>query len=159
MVVLKRESQMGVDEQLWLRPGRPEDRSALLELLEQFGVQGEITPSECLVAEGPQGIMGFARLEIFDEAAYLRPIVIASQYQRQGIGRRLVLESLSQVCELRVVARGEAVKFYTHLGFKPVGWTLIPPAFRRECDFCPDFSACQPVPMACLGEETTIRKY
>ena len=151
MALLKMASHVKGAQVVRLRHGRPEDQDGLFELLEQNGMAGEITPAECLMAEGAGGVIGFARIEIVDDLPYLRPIVIATQYRHQGIGRLLVKRLLSKRPELRVIARGEAVDFYTHLGFGPMAWEAVPPLYRRECENCPELSPCQPVPMRYPG--------
>lgn len=145
------------DERVRMRPGCTQDLPALLELLSTYGMSGEITPAECLVAAGPEGLMGFARVEVADGLPFLRPIVVAPEYQHQGIGRRLVQHLLDQLPELRVVARGEAVGFYTRLGFEPTSWEAAPLRFRQECEVCPDSPTCRPVPMI-YGEVVNTQK-
>lgn len=134
-----------------IRPGRPGDQDGLLELLEQNGMAGQITPAECLIAEASEGMIGFARIEMVDGLPYLRPIVITTHYRHQGIGRQLVQCLLTEFPELRVTARGEAVDFYTHLGFELMAWDAVPLPYRRECETCPEMSTCQPVPMKYPG--------
>jgi len=148
---MKMERHVTDDQPVRMRPGRPEDQDVLLELLEQNGLVGEITPADCLMAEGVGGVIGFARIEIVEGLPYLRPIVIDTAYRHQGIGRQLVQRLLAQIPELRVTARGEAVDFYTHLGFELMPWEAVPLLFRRECETCPERSACRPVPMRFPG--------
>ena len=48
---------------------------------------------------------------------------------------------------LLFVARGPAVPFYTALGCEQVERERISPDLGEDCDTCPDFAACRPVPM------------
>lgn len=151
MALMKMERHATDDQLVRMRRGRPEDQDVLLELLDQYGMVGAITPADCLMAEGVGGVIGFARIEIVEGLPYLRPIVIDTAYRHQGIGRRLVQYLLAQIPELRVTARGEAVDFYTRLGFELMPWEAVPPLFRQECEACPERTACRPVPMRFPG--------
>jgi len=113
-----------------------------------YDMVSEIEPHYCLVAEGIDGLEGFARTEEADGILYLRPVVVSPESQGQGIGSGLIKHLLGLFPSLTVVARGTAAGFYTKLGFQPIEWDEVYLPFRRECTTCPDFMKCEPIPMA-----------
>jgi N-acetylglutamate synthase-like GNAT family acetyltransferase len=118
-----------------------------MDLLEQNDMVGEISPDECWLAEDAGQLLGFARIEIFEGKAYVRPIVVASQCQGLGVGRLLMARLLTEYPDLGVVTRGHVAGFYRRLGFRPIAWAEVAPILQRECDLCPDVQLCNPVPM------------
>ena len=130
-----------------LRQGRVEDTEAIRELLAACGMADDLDPCECLLAEDVDCLAGLARSERAGGIAYLRPIAVASAYQGQGIGRRLIEALHAREDRIRVVARGSAAGFYETLGFLPLDWERVEPAFQAECATCPDLGKCSPVAM------------
>ncbi len=49
--------------------------------------------------------------------------------------------------ELRLVSRGSSKAFYDAIGFAPCAWDLIEADVIEDCDGCPLFDECGPVPM------------
>jgi N-acetylglutamate synthase-like GNAT family acetyltransferase len=129
----------------WLRPGRPEDAPALQQLMAEADMYAEVDPLECLVADTPHGVIGFARVEFFEDVPYLRPVVVAPPYQGHGVGRRLVEGLLADYPGLCVVSRGKAAGFYQRLGFQALPWSAVAAEHQEECDLCPERSQCCPV--------------
>jgi N-acetylglutamate synthase-like GNAT family acetyltransferase len=135
-------------KELCIRQGRPSDARALAHLLASQRMGADIDPVDFIVAEGNCGLLGAARLEwAGTDEAFLRPIVVAAEAQGTGLGRAL-LERLFGVCSrISVVARGDAVPFYRHLGFTARDWSSVPGQYRDECECCGDFAQCRPVSM------------
>ena len=108
----------------------------------------DIDPVDFIVAEVNCRLLGAARLEwAKTDDAFLRPIVVATEAQGTGLGRALI-ERLFAVCSrISVVARGDAVPFYRHLGFTAVNWYSVPVQYRDECECCEDFAQCRPISM------------
>ena len=129
----------------WLRPGRTKDAPALQQLMVEASMYAEVDPLECLVADTPHGVVGFARVEFFEDVPYLRPVVVAPSYQGHGVGRRLVEGLLADYPELCVVSRGEAAGFYQRLGFQELPWSVVAADHQEECNLCPERSQCCPV--------------
>ncbi len=136
------------------RYGRPTDLPAIHSLMLSSGMSGEIDPHECLVAENKAGILGFARVEVIQQQAFIRPIVVQPSAQHQGIGRQLVQHLFDQWSELRVVSRGKVQDFYRRMGFTHYPWKDVPREIRQECELCPEVSNCQPIPMVGYREFT-----
>jgi N-acetylglutamate synthase-like GNAT family acetyltransferase len=131
-----------------IRQGRPSDACGLVHLLASQRMATDIDPVDFIVAEVNCGLLGAARLEwTGTDDAFLRPIVVATEAQGTGLGRAL-MERLFDVCSrISVVARGDAVPFYRHLGFTAVDWSSVPGPYRDECECCGDFEQCRPISM------------
>ena len=75
-------------------------------------------------------LIGVARtLTDFSYVAYLSDLAVDVQYQRQGIGKRLIEETkaaLGDECMIVLLAAPKATDYYEPLGFKrhPSAWTL-----------------------------------
>jgi len=131
-----------------IRKGRLSDRRAILRLLASQRMATDIDPTDFIVAEAKGRLLGAARLTwVGKGAAFLRPIVVAEEARRTGLGRAL-LESLSGMCvSITVIARSDAVPFYQHLGFAAVEWSSVPGIYREECESCDEMEQCRPTPM------------
>lgn len=77
-------------------------------------------------------LVGLARsLTDFHYACYLSDLAVDTQYQRQGIGKQLLLHTQAQLgprCRLLLLAAPDAHSYYEHLGFEshPRCWSLSP---------------------------------
>jgi predicted N-acetyltransferase YhbS len=75
-------------------------------------------------------LVGISRaLTDFSYVAYLSDLAVDVQYQKQGIGKRLIQETkarLDQDCMLVLLAAPKAREYYGPLGFEqhPSAWTL-----------------------------------
>lgn len=75
-------------------------------------------------------LVGISRtLTDFSYVAYLSDLAVDAQYQKQGIGKRLIQETkahLEQDCMLVLLAAPKARQYYGPLGFEqhPSAWTL-----------------------------------
>ncbi len=102
----------------------------------------DIDPVDFIVAEVNGRLLGAARLAwVGTNDAFLRPIVVATGARGTGLGRAL-LERLFGVCSsISVIARGDTVPFYRHLGFTAMDWSSVPGAYRDECECCDEAGA------------------
>ncbi len=121
---------------LQFRKGLEQDRQALFDLLQDNQMEPEVDPGEFLLAVSEDKLAGAIRVECEEQALYLRPLVVASDFQGKGIGRALVHELSKTHAVLHVVARGSAVEFYRHIGFTAVDWGQVPERYRQECELC-----------------------
>ena len=135
-------------KEVCIRQGRTSDARSLVQLLASQRMATDIDPIDFIVAEANCRLFGAARLEWAGaHDAFLRPIVVATEAQGMGLGRAL-LERLFGVCSrISVVARGDAVPFYRHLGFTAMDWSSVPGQYRDECECCGDFEQCRPMSM------------
>ncbi len=75
-------------------------------------------------------LIGIARsMTDFHYACYLSDLAVHRDYQKKGIGKRLLnltLEELGPKCKLILVAAPSANSYYEHVGFKknPRCWVL-----------------------------------
>jgi len=75
-------------------------------------------------------LVGIARsLTDFTYVAYLADLAVDSDYQRRGIGKRLIHETklrLGSECMIVLLASPQANEYYAKLGFEhnPRGWML-----------------------------------
>lgn len=75
-------------------------------------------------------LVGISRsLTDFSYVAYLADLAVDEQYQRQGIGKRLIEETqkrLGSECMIVLLAAPKANSYYEHLGFEhnPRAWIL-----------------------------------
>ncbi|SEA29962.1 Ribosomal protein S18 acetylase RimI [Desulfuromusa kysingii] len=131
-----------------VRQANPDDARGIEALMEEYDMVGSFDYQQCLVIDaGAAGLAGFARMDCVGNRFYIRPIIISTRFQRQGLGKLLVEYLLSIFDDITVIARGSAEGFYRALGFSPIGWEQIDEDFCRECQFCPDLTDCIPVPM------------
>ncbi len=135
-------------EEIHIRQGSPSDRPALVRLLASHSMATDIDPVDFILVEVNGRLLGAARLTwVGTDDAFLRPIVVATGARGTGLGRAL-LERLSGVCSrISVIARGDAVPFYQHLGFTALDWSSVPSEYRDECECCDDLGQCRPMSM------------
>lgn len=75
-------------------------------------------------------LIGIARtLTDFTYAAYLADLAVDAEYQRRGIGRRLIEETRARLgpeCMIVLLAAPDANEYYAKLGFEhnPRAWVL-----------------------------------
>lgn len=75
-------------------------------------------------------LVGIARtLTDFSYAAYLADLAVDADYQRQGLGRRLIEETRARLgaeCMIILLAAPDANEYYAKLGFEhnPRAWVL-----------------------------------
>lgn len=83
------------------------------------------------IASGDEGLVGIARsLTDFSYVTYLSDIAVAAEWQRQGVGRRLIQVTAEAAPQAKIVllSAPDAVDYYPHVGFAqhPSAWTLPP---------------------------------
>jgi len=132
-------------EAILIRQGRLSDGRALARLLASQQMATDIDAVDFIVAEVNGQLLGAARLAwAGTEDAFLRPIVVAPEARRRGLGRAL-LERLFDICpSISVIARSDAVPFYRRLGFTDRDWSSLPAEYRDECGRCDDLAQCRP---------------
>lgn len=79
-------------------------------------------------------LVGLARsVTDFSFCCYLSDLAVDSQFQRQGIGKKLITLTqtrLGPLCKIILLSAPAAVEYYPHIGFThhPQAWLLTPPA-------------------------------
>lgn len=132
---------------LTIREATEHDGDTIARLAEDAGM-GTLTPrGTSYVALSEGRIVGFIRIVEAEGSWYISPIVVDPQARRLGVGRALMEDARARYGALLFVARGPAVPFYTALGCEQVARERISPDLGEDCDSCPDFATCSPVPM------------
>lgn len=132
---------------LTIREATESDDEAITRLTADANM-GTLTPrGRAFIAECTGQVLGFIRIVEAEGHPYVTPIVVDTQARRSGVGRALMDDARSRYGALLFVARGEAVPFYEALGCERVPAELISSELGEDCDTCPDFTTCGPVPM------------
>lgn len=87
---------------------------------------------------------------IWEDLAEIRALAIKPEYQRQGMGKRLIYELLKEADDLgihQVFALTYQVPFFKHCGFNEISKDEMPPKVWKECINCPKFPNCDEVAM------------
>lgn len=104
---------------------------------------------EFIVIENGTALAGFGALHIiWEDLAEIRALAIHPEYQRQGIGTRLIGELLDEARILgihQVFALTYQVKFFKHCGFTEITKEEMPHKVWKECINCPKFPNCDEV--------------
>jgi len=138
---------MGSDNNFLIRQAKQIDLPCIYELMAEFDMFGEFEADTCLIAKNEDALMGFIRLERVECQTYIRPIVVAKEYQGLGVGRALLQRVVSVHSNLMAIARGDKTGFYTQFGFSLIPWDVVYLPFQNECMACPDLGACNPAPL------------
>ncbi|NOX55204.1 MAG: GNAT family N-acetyltransferase [Planctomycetes bacterium] len=118
-------------DEIQIRPARPDDLPAVIELLRPYIEAGRLLPraedeapellENGFVAETAGRIVGFAALDVYcQKLAEIRSLAVASEFQGSGIGRRLVEACVERARQLRVrevMAITSADGFFKSCGF------------------------------------------
>lgn len=126
---------------------RPEDRSKLVALLFENGMECADPIEDFMLAWQDEDLAGCGRIEDYPDVAMVRPLVVAKNFRNRGAGRFLLELILPTGKPTVIVARGESVGFYSVLGFTYTKWQAIPINQTNECISCPDRTECRPQPM------------
>ena len=92
--------------------------------------------------------MGACALHIvgWDDLAEIKSLVVVKEYQRKGIGKKLVSVCIEEAKSLgvkRVFALTFVGAFFRKLGFKKIAKEKLPHKIWSECVTCPYFPHCK----------------
>lgn len=122
MIKLYRDSRLG--------ERRPVDQRSIMQAMRDHA---DLT----ITAWAESHLIGIARtLTDFAYVAYLADLAVHAEFQRQGVGRRLIEETRQQLepsCILTLLAAPDANDYYARLGFEhnPRAWMLKSSAVIR----------------------------
>lgn len=99
--------------------------------------------------EHQERIIGTCAMHIcWEDLAEIRSLVVQEEFQRQGIGTKLVEACLSEAITLglyRIFALTYKPNFFLKFGFKIVDKTLLPHKIWADCIKCVKFPECDEV--------------
>jgi len=107
------------------------------------------TIREFMVVEDEGKVVGAGALHIiWEDLAEIRALAIRNEYQRKGIGKKLIDELIKEAIELgihKVFALTYQVDFFRSCGFQEVSKDEMPHKVWKECINCPKFPNCDEV--------------
>lgn len=118
-----------------LRPARSEDLWGIRRLV--FSARLDPTQlrwAQFWVVEHQNQLIACGQLRSFEKAQELGSLVVARQWQHQGIGSVLVRHLIQQATQpLYLECLGKRlVHFYQRFGFRPVEWSSLPRSLQRK---------------------------
>jgi amino-acid N-acetyltransferase len=103
------------------------------------------------VFEDGKKILACAALHVcWQDLAEIKSLAVASQKQKMGIGKRLVLTCLDEAKEMgakKVFVLTYKPAFFKPFGFKKTTTKALPHKIWAECIHCPKFPDCQEIAM------------
>jgi amino-acid N-acetyltransferase len=126
------------------------------KLVNESSKKGEMIPRslndlyekmrDILVCEEDGGIKGVCALHIlWEDLAEIRSLAVRSEYQRRGIGRRLVTACIKEAEKLgikKVFALTYHPEFFKKIGFQDIDKSQLPQKIWADCLRCPKFPEC-----------------
>jgi len=141
---------------LKIRKAKISDIKEVHKLINDFAKKGEMIPRslnelyeklrDFVVSEDKDKISGVSALHIlWEDLAEIRSLAVRKEYQRKGIGQRLVRECLKEAKSLgikRVFALTYNPEFFRKLGFADIDKSELPQKIWGDCVRCPKFPEC-----------------
>ncbi|MHB9154356.1 MAG: N-acetyltransferase [Endomicrobiales bacterium] len=144
-----------------IRPAKVTDVKIMHALIGYYAERKEMLPrpvndlyeniQEFLVAEDKQRVVGCCALHVsWEDLAEVKALAIAQDYQRRGIGTRLVTTLHKRAKELGVkktFALTFKPRFFEQLGYTRISREKLPHKIWGECVRCPLFPDCGETPL------------
>ncbi len=138
-----------------IRKAKISDIKTIHKLINEFAKKGEMLPRslnelyenvrDFYVAEENE-IRGVCALHIlWEDLAEVRSLVVKKEYQKSGIGTKLVKKCLQEAKSLelkRVFVLTYIPDFFKKIGFKEVDKSKLPQKIWGDCIRCPKFPEC-----------------
>ncbi len=144
-----------------IRKAKISDVKEIQKLIEQSAKKGEMLPRSLSELydnlrdfyvyqnEGQGSIIGTCAMHIcWEDLAEIRSLVVREDFQRQGIGTKLIEACLSEAITLglyRIFALTYKPNFFLKFGFKIVDKTLLPHKIWADCIKCVKFPECDEI--------------
>jgi len=139
-----------------IRKARMGDVEAIHALITEFARRDSMLPRsraelydslrDYQVAVAAGRVVGCGALVIaWENLGEIRSLAVAEEFQRQGIGGRLIEACLAEARRLgiqRVFALTNNPAFFKRLGFVPVAKETLPHKIWADCVKCPKFPDC-----------------
>jgi amino-acid N-acetyltransferase len=135
-----------------IRRGTAQDETHLRALLEEAQLPFEDVREHVgnfIVAEHNNAIVGTVGLQIYDEIALLRSLVVVSSYRNKGVGR-ILYDRIVAYARLKGVKKfylltTTAEMIFRRLGFVDIDRNTLPDVIRMTDEFqklCPETAVC-----------------
>lgn len=131
-----------------LRPGTPDDRAAVVALVESEGLSADGIHAGLagfMVAEEEGRVIGVAGLERYEDFGLLRSVAVAGDRRGLGLGARLTGAVVDQARRERLVSvyalTTTAIAYFPRLGFEVIERSQVPEPVRASPEFtsmCPE---------------------
>lgn len=118
-----------------IRQAEAKDKTAVLQILEDFGLEKEFEPEETLLAEVEGEVAGCVRLKILGECYELCSLAVKEEYQGNGIGTKLVEECLASA-DAPVYCLTFAPEFFGRFDFACVERDALPQELKSRARCC-----------------------
>ena len=144
-----------------LRHAKVSDAKAMHALIGYYAEKKEMLPrsindlyeniQEFVVIEDKNKIVGCCALHVsWEDLAEIKALAIANNYQKKGLGSKLVLECQRKAKELgvkKVFALTFKPGFFSKLGYTKITREELPHKIWGECVKCPLFPDCGEIPL------------
>ncbi len=98
------------------------------------------------VYEEGKKVLGCAALHVdWEDLAEIRSVVVDSQHQKHGIGKKLVKNCIKEARKLgmeRIFVLAYETEFFRKIGFSPYNKEALPHKIWNDCIKCPRFPEC-----------------
>jgi len=144
-----------------IRKAKISDVKEIHKLIEQSAKKGEMLPRSLselydnlrdfyvYLNEEEGNIIGTCAMHIcWEDLAEIRSLVVREEFQRRGIGTKLIEACLSEAITLglyRIFALTYKPNFFLKFGFKIVDKTLLPHKIWADCIKCVKFPECDEI--------------
>jgi len=144
-----------------IRKAKISDVKEIHKLIEQSAKKGEMLPRSLselydnlrdfyvYLNEEEGNIIGTCAMHIcWEDLAEIRSLVVREDFQRRGIGTKLIEACLSEAITLglyRIFALTYKPNFFLKFGFKIVDKTLLPHKIWADCIKCVKFPECDEI--------------
>ncbi len=139
-----------------IRKAKIPDLKDVQRLVNEFARREEMIPRsinelyenirDFFVAEESDRLCGACALHIlWEDLAEVRSLAVRKEYQRRGIGRRLVKKCLAEAKAMgiqRVFVLTYQSDFFRKLGFLDIDKSTLPQKIWGDCIRCPKFPEC-----------------
>jgi len=139
-----------------IRKARISDLKEVQKLINEFARKEEMIPRsinelyenvrDFIVLEDNRKIYGTCALHIlWEDLAEIRSLAVKKEYQKRGIGKKLVRRCLGEAKALgikRVFVLTYQQDFFKKLGFADIDKSSLPQKIWGDCVRCPKFPEC-----------------
>ncbi|WP_038056051.1 N-acetyltransferase [Thermodesulfobacterium hydrogeniphilum] len=144
-----------------VRKAKLSDVKYIYKLISHFSKRGDVIPRPLIelyehvrdffVYEERDLIVGACSLHIcWEDLAEIRSLVVSEEYQKKGIGAKLVKACVEEakILEIpKVFALTRVPEFFERMGFEKIDKKELPHKVWADCVRCPKFPECDEVPV------------